>query len=226
VIDMSGLRLPPRYRLVLLGAYGLLALAAACNHDQSIGYGPPRRPLDFIYFLHPGAVDSGTPSQLRAGVVAGSNLCWSVAYAAIQRQGDHLWIFGTAQYRSLGACPEAIAYDTLTLTIPPLEPGDYILTTGGLADTLAVRSPAPRPSAKRFAAFGDICETDRGCVLFGCDHPSAEEFEGMVTRGLPAGPSPGPTCRIVAAGTVAGRDTCSGRERNAIELRGYEWSRP
>jgi len=74
--------------------------------------------------------------------------------------------------------------------------------------------------------LGDICETDRGCVLFGCDHPWADDIEGFVTRGLPAGPAPGGTCRLVAAGTVAGRDTCAGQERNAIEMRGYSWRVP
>ena len=223
---MSNLRVPPRHGLVLLAASGLLALAPSCDDDQSIGYGPPRRPLDFIYFVHPGAVDSGTPSQLRAGVLAGSNLCWYVAGAGIERQGDHLWISGTARYRSLGACPLAIAYDTLTLTIPPLDPGDYILTTGDLLDTLHVGSPGAGPAGKPFAALGDICNSDRGCILFRCEHPNGQEIEGLVTRGLPSGPSPGGTCRLVVAGTVAGRDTCSGQERNAIELRGYEWRVP
>jgi len=222
---MAHLRVPPRHWLVLLVTTGSLALAPACD-DRSIGYEPPRRALDFIYFVHPGAVDSGAPSQLRTGVVAGSNLCWSVAGARIERQGNELWILGTAQYRSLGACPMAIAYDTLTLTIPPLETGDYILTTGELVDTLHVGSPGPRPGGRPFAALGDICEADRGCVLFHCEHPNAQEIAGLVTRGMPEGPAPGGTCRLVVAGTVAGRDTCAGRERNAIELRGFEWRTP
>jgi hypothetical protein len=211
-----------------LRGIGLLALAAACVpagcEDENLGHGPKRQPLDFIYFVHPGAVDADTPSRLRAGVLAGNDLCWRVAGAGIDRDGNRLVISGVAHHdsRASVACPQALAHDTLSIAIPPLETGDYLLVAGSLVDTLRVASPAPRPAGKPFAARGDACSADPGCLLFRCDHVMAPEIEGILT-----GPVPAPSgCRLLLAGSVAGRDTCSGAEHNLIQARGVTWLVP
>ena len=130
-------------------ALGLgLALFAACDDSSE-----ETRPLDFGYFVHPGALDAGSPGEVRAGVYVGGSSCWHLGGSSVARQGNRLILSGYA-VREAGPsiCPLRREYAVLDFTIPALEAGRYVIEAGDLADTLEVASPAPRPAGKFFAS--------------------------------------------------------------------------
>ena len=122
---------------------------------------------------------------------------------------------GTAvSRRQGGACPTALAYDSVDVAIPPLPPGIYILRADSLADTLVV-SPRVTGLVQRFAAEGVLLSPSfpGGCAKF-----SAEVLQRL--RGAVLGaPSFPHAIAVRLYGEIAGGITCEGAPRHALRFR-------
>ena len=209
---MRGIEWTALRRFTRLSVCGALVLLSSCDGTKE-----PTHPLLFGYFVHPGAVDAGSPSEVRAGVYVGGSGCWHLGGASLVRDGNRLVLSGYAVGESGPAvCPALRVYDTLTLAIPPLEVGEYRLEAGDLADTLYVGSPAPRPAGRAFAARGSLASHGSPCILFTCPYPGGDEVSGILEPPPMAQPLPQ---EVVVVGSVAGRDSCGGREHPLLRVR-------
>jgi len=194
----------------------LLLAFLACGDEDSPPAGPPRTaPLVFQALQFPAQVVASAPSLLRAGAYVGGDLCWEIESARIEVRGEELRLVGTAISRHAGgACPTALAYDSVDVTIPPLGAGIYILRADSLADTLVV-SPRVTGLVQHFAAEGVLLSPSfpGGCTTF-----SAEVLQRL--RGAVLGAPPVPHATPVRLyGELAGGITCEGAPRHALRFR-------
>jgi hypothetical protein len=195
-----------------------LALVAFMGCDEETPSDPQptqEQPLVFLEMVRPSLALAGQPTPVVAGVFVGSNLCWSLKEAHVDVQGNDLFLRGTAVFTALGGgCPEALAFDSLEVVVPPLAAGTYRLRANGLLDTLVVADLGVE-GPDRFAAHGTICG------------PTAETpcttFRAVVLnqlRGKVVSVPPVVSCDNLALyGEIAEPDTCDGRPMYALRFR-------
>jgi hypothetical protein len=165
--------------------------------------------------VHPAVVAAGAPSLLHAGAFVGGDLCWKIDEAHVEVRDTELRLVGTAAFRPSGvACPQALAYDSVDVMVPPLRAGIYVLRADSLADTLVV-APVVAGLVERFAAEGSLvpplvageCTTFTGQVL--------HRLRGVVID-APMVPQRA-SCRLY--GELAPQVYCQGSPRNALRFR-------
>jgi len=177
------------------------------------------QPLEFGYFIHPGTLDAGSLGEVKTGVLVGSDGCWHLGGASLVREGHRLRMSGYAVGEpGEQVCPTVLVYEKLTLQIPPLDAGDYLLQASDLVDTLSVGTPAPRPAGKFFTAHGRV--TGGACMLFAPNvPPGSEEIAGIVPPFSIPGDWPPFPWDVMLAGSVAGTDSCAGAEQALLRVR-------
>jgi hypothetical protein len=188
----------------------------ACNDSES----PPLPPeetgrLVFLSLVHPAVVATLGPSLLRAGAYVGPDLCWRIDAAQIEVRDSELRLTGTAVRRATGgACPQAIAYDSVDVLVPPLRAGTYVIRADSLADTLVV-APVVGALVERFAAEGVLTPS---LVAGGCTTFTGEGLQQL--RGVVLDPpvvAPGTACRLY--GEIAADVVCQGAPQHAFRFR-------
>ena len=136
-------------------ACSALLLITSCDDDAS---GPPNEHA--VVFLHVSLSDTVPalrPWNLRAFSYLGSNLCWQLQSAGIERTDSKLVAWGRSRFESppSGACPEALAQEWVEIVGPALPAGDYAIEAGIFRDTLVVRGRAD-PFGTRIMARGQL----------------------------------------------------------------------
>ena len=206
-----------RRLLQVLGSSSLWLLVA-CDETE------PTQPLEFGYFIHPGTLDAGSPGEVKAGVLVGNDGCWHLGGASLVRQGNRLVMSGYAAGEpGEQVCPTVRVYATLTLQIPPLGAGEYLLQGSDLVDTLYVANPAPRPPGKFFAAHGRV--TEGACMLFAPSvYPGSEEISGIVPPFSIPGDWPPLPWDVMLVGSVAATDSCAEAEHSLLRVRSLRFA--
>ncbi len=198
---------------------GFLLLFVACDDDQSPPVGPPRTaPLEFLSLIHPAEVVQGAPSLLRAGALAGTDLCWTIQEAHVEVRGSELRLSGTGiSYTPAAACPQALAYDSVDVMVPPLAAGTYVLVASGLTDTLVV-SRFSTALVERFAAEGILSPPSfsGGCPKF------APVVLQRLRGGLIDAPPVNLTSQVTLYGEIAPDFYCEELPRHALRFRRVE----
>lgn len=139
----------------LAGSSVLASLLAGCLSDPDSA---SRRSLSFdsLRFESPIAAheDSAT---IEVGFLVGTSACWGLESIGVERSGSTLLVSGVAVDPSGGRdpCAAVVVWAVDTLTLPPLEPGTYLLRACSLLDTLVVEE-APAASARRAVLRGDV----------------------------------------------------------------------
>ena len=139
------------------------------------------------YFAHPDWVVPGVASTMHVGVLVGPGPCWEIESAGVEQRGDTLLLGGTAVERPSagGACDRTLRYDTLTVALPPLAGGRYVVVAGDLSDALIVGIPASAntlfPVPRPFAAHGAIVIPPAlDCTRFEPRHPILRKVAGAL----------------------------------------------
>ncbi|MFH1679964.1 MAG: hypothetical protein ABIH26_04895 [Candidatus Eisenbacteria bacterium] len=125
---------------------------------------PARRTLQFSELRFSSPISpADTSATIEAGYYVGPTFCWAIEEINVSLEGRTIRVSGTAVDRSEGqTCGQALSYGQGSLSLPPLDPGTYLLRAGSLHDTLVV-STEVASSSRRFVARGDLASDATGC---------------------------------------------------------------